>query len=285
MTVVVEKAHAKINLGLKILGKRCDGFHNILSIFQTVNVYDTLLVSDSETPGLICDAPEVPLGDDNLILRAEKVFLEFTGIDSRSHFHLTKKIPMGGGLGGGSADAAATLRGLKNLYHAETLSDMTIAEMSAKLGSDVPFLLREGTAVVSGRGENIFNVDWPFDFTYVIVYPGFAISTKWAYNSLRKYSDNCCTYQDMVTHLREGKMEKVEFFKELVNDFELIVLLEYPIVSEIKSIMLANGATAAVLTGSGSSMAGIFEDEQEALKCSKILDIKGWRIFTAKKSS
>jgi 4-diphosphocytidyl-2-C-methyl-D-erythritol kinase len=284
MTVVEEKAYAKINLGLKILGKRPDGYHDILSIFQTVELFDTLSISEEGVPGLECDKSDVPLGDDNLILRAEKVFNDFLKIPSRKKFQLKKVIPVGGGLGGGSSDAAAALRGLKRLYRTDSLSEGEMIEMSSKLGSDVPFLLSGGTAIVSGRGEKIINAVWPFDFIYIIVYPGFAISTSWAYNSLGFYSDNCDAYRNMLEHLQNGTLEKNILFEALTNDFEPLVLNKYPVLFTIKSMLFSQGACAAVLTGSGSSMVGIFEDRQKALLCSKILNNRGWNVFTAKKS-
>jgi 4-diphosphocytidyl-2-C-methyl-D-erythritol kinase len=284
MTVVTEEAHAKINLGLKILGKRNDGYHDILSLFQTVEAHDTLQISNTETPGLECGESGVPLGADNLILRAEKVFAEFLCINSRAHFRLNKKIPIGAGLGGGSADAAAALRGLRRLYRADSLPDTALEDMSVKLGSDVSFLLSEGTAVVIGRGEHITPIDWPFDFTYVIVYPGFAVSTAWAYHSLKGFSGNSDAYREMISQLQAGKLEKDELFRVLVNDFESVVLQEYPVIGGIKTDMLAHGALAALLTGSGSSMVGIFEDEHEAYRCAGIMKNERWIVFTVKKS-
>jgi 4-diphosphocytidyl-2-C-methyl-D-erythritol kinase len=285
MTVVIEKAYAKINLGLKILGKRQDGYHNILSLFQTVEVHDTLMISDSEPPSLECGASDVPLGAENLILKAERLFSEFTGINSHAHFLLTKIIPLGGGLGGGSANAAAALRGLRRFYRIESLSENEMMEMAAKLGSDVPFLLSGGTAVVSGRGENILPTDWPFDFTYIIVNPGFAISTAWAYHSLQNLSGNYDNYNEIIGCLQKGKLGKDEFFRSLSNDFESVVLPEYPVLATIKSIMLDQGASAAFMTGSGSSMVGIFEDEQKAYSCSTMMNNRQCTVFTTKKSS
>ena len=282
--VVTEKAYAKINLGLKILRERDDGYHDILSLFQTVHVHDTMYISDKETPGLECSGPDVPQGEDNLILRAEKVFTEFLGIDTRAHFQLNKSIPLGAGLGGGSADAAAALRGLRRFYHAHSLSVTAMEEMSAKLGSDVPFLLWGGTAAVTGRGERIAPIDWPFDFTYVIVYPGFAVSTEWSYRSLKGFSGNSDAFFGMIGQLQAGTLQKDELFRVLVNDFESIVLPEYPFLGEIKTGMLAQGARASLLTGSGSSMVGIFENEHEARMCAWKFRNEHWKVFTVKAS-
>jgi 4-diphosphocytidyl-2-C-methyl-D-erythritol kinase len=284
MALVLEKAYAKINLGLKITGKRDDGYHDILSLFQTVNLHDTLSISDTEAPGLECDLPDIPPGEDNLILKAEKVFDEFMGIDARARFLLNKRIPLGAGLGGGSADAAAALRGLRRFHRAFSLTIPMLEEMSAKLGSDVPFLLRGGAAVVTGRGERIAPIEWPFNFIYVIVYPGFAVSTGWAYHSLRGFPDNFNDYSGMIAKLQAGKLLKDELFSALTNDFESLVLREYPVLCEIKKRMLAQGADVSILTGSGSSMVGIFEDEYEARRCAGMFRNEQWSVFTVKAS-
>ena len=180
---VKEKAPAKLNLGLRILGKRGDSYHNILSIFQTVDLYDELNLISSVEPGLECTGDGIPPGGDNLILKAEERFRACFGIESHMHFSLKKRIPVSAGLAGGSSDAAAVLRGLRQFYGIE-ISDMALHECVAELGSDIPFLLQGGTAIVSGRGECVTFVKWPFKLTYVIVYPGFGISTAWAYESL-----------------------------------------------------------------------------------------------------
>ena len=164
---VVENAPAKINLGLKIIGKRTDGYHNIRSIFQTIDIYDELEITSSHKPGLVCSHPEVPTGSENLVLKAENLLRKRFRTLPEVHFTLKKRIPVGAGLAGGSSDAAAALRGL-NSFHNLNVPDNVLSEYACELGSDVPFLIKGGTSVVSGRGEIIVDIECPFNFTYVI---------------------------------------------------------------------------------------------------------------------
>ncbi|MFC1692989.1 4-(cytidine 5'-diphospho)-2-C-methyl-D-erythritol kinase [Candidatus Latescibacterota bacterium] len=278
---VKERAPAKVNLGLRITGKRADGYHNILSIFQTVELYDELHMTVSPESGLSCDHPDVPQNAENLILKAEDILRTRHDITSRVHFRLTKRIPVGGGLGGGSSDAAAAIRGLKTLYGLD-ISDIVLMKYGEELGFDVPFLLRGGTAVVSGRGERVEFVSWPFDFTYVIVYPNFGISTAWAYSNLDWPTDDPDAYQSMTVKLKAGTLDSGKFFDVLRNDFEGVVFQKYPVLKEIKALLTHHGARTAILTGSGSSMLGIFEEEKDAQLCTQSLKSSFSSVFIVK---
>ena len=216
---VIENAYAKINLGLKVIGKRKDGYHDIFSIFQTVDLHDDLIITFSEKPGLECSNPEVPTDSANLVKKAEELFFNKYGNVPILHFKIIKRIPVGAGLAGGSADAAAALRGLRVFYDLDVTNDM-LYDFAYELGSDIPFLLRGGTAIVSGRGEIIEHIEWPFDFTYIIVYPKFAISTKWAYENLEKNigMDNGA-FKEMTYKLKESFVSSDEFLNVLENDF------------------------------------------------------------------
>ena len=281
---LVEKAPAKLNLGLRIVGKREDGYHDILSVFQTVGLYDELTITPSTESGIECSDPGVPDDRNNLVLKAEVCFKKNIGIDAASHTHflLKKRIPVGAGLGGGSSDAAAALRGLVRLYDVE-ISDRALHECASGLGSDVFFLIKGGTAVVSGRGETVTFVQWPFDFTYVIVYPGFGVSTAWAYGAVGEFWSDMGDYQSMTEKLKTGILEADDFLKSLRNDFEPVVFKKYPVLKQVKTGLIKCGARAALLTGSGSCMTGIFEHEEEAVRCAKIIksDFTGVYIVKA----
>ena len=279
---VVERAPAKLNLGLKILGKRADGYHDILSIFQTVDLCDELALSDADAPEFMCDVSTVPAGPENLVLKAERILRAAIGGGKPVRFTLRKRIPVGAGLGGGSSDAAAALRGLKRVYGADAVTDDVLTSCAAKLGSDVPFLLKGGTAVVSGRGERIQPVDWPFDFTYVIVFPGFSVSTAWAYSRVSRYSGDGGEYDAMIRNLAAGSLESGEFPRALSNDFEEVVYPEYPVLRKMRAIMREKGADAALLTGSGSSMLGVFEDPDGADWCARAFRASGYDVWTVR---
>ena len=200
--VVIEKAPAKINLGLKIICKRNDGYHNILSIFQAVDLYDEIEITSANKTELICSHPEVPTNSENLILKADNLLRKQYSNLHPVCFTLKKHIPIGAGLGGGSTDAAAALRGLKSSHNLD-IADNLLDEYALELGSDVPFFLKQGTAVVSGRGNIIEAINWPYNFTYVIVYPNFALSTSWAYGNLKKIPGDYSTYKKMIDNLKK----------------------------------------------------------------------------------
>lgn len=279
--LVEEVAPAKLNLGLRILGKRADGYHNILSIFQTVSLCDELKLTASPVPGLVCNVKDVPAGEENLVLRAEKLFMDSFTISSRLNFNLKKNIPAGAGLGGGSSDAAAALRALRRFYGGG-IPDTVLTTCASKLGSDIPFLIKGGTAIVSGRGECLTYVEWPFNFIYVIVYPGFGISTAWAYNTLGKFAEDDRAFEAVTEKLKRGNLETGEFFSALRNDFEPTVFTKYPVLVNIKNRLLEYGAHAALLTGSGSSVFGIFDDECVSLRCVQLLKDDCKSVFTAR---
>jgi len=278
---ITEHAPAKINLGLSITGKRPDGYHDIISVFQTVNLCDTLRLSTGSDKRLVCNNRDIPDGPENLVLQAEKLFCEQHDIPEYKHFTLEKRIPVGAGLAGGSSDAAAALRGLRNYYGLE-ISDDKLKELAARLGSDIPFLINGGTAVVSGRGEIISEIEWPFDFTYVIVYPGFGVSTAWAYGNLDLTESDHEEYRAVTDQLIEGGNGIDDFLQALSNDFEPTVYKEYPVLAEIKKRLLEYGADASLLTGSGSSVLGVFRNELDAHRCEKILKTDYTYVFTVK---
>ena len=147
---IIENAPAKINLGLKVISTRKDGYHNIISIFQTVDLYDELTITSSNNPGLICTNPEVPADSENIVLKAEKLFRKRLGSLPRAHFTLKKRIPVGAGLAGGSSDAAAALRGLK-AFHSIDINENVLCEYACELGYDKLFLIKGGTSIVTGK--------------------------------------------------------------------------------------------------------------------------------------
>lgn len=276
--LLTEKAPAKINLGLKILGRRSDGYHDILSIFQTISLFDILEAGYMDKAGLDCDNPNIPLNNSNLVLKAENLFRSDSGIKEKAHFSLKKNIPVGAGLGGGSSDGAAALRVLNRLNF-NKLSGKEIVTCAEKLGSDVPFLINGGTAVVSGRGEKIEPVSWPFSFTYLLVYPGFPVSTVWAYKSLKRVGANCNEYIEVIDKLKNYTINASELINSLSNDFEATVFEEYPILSNIKNKILKNGAISAFMSGSGSTIIGVFDNREDAISCSQLFTDSSYKLF------
>ena len=277
--LLVEKAYAKVNLGLKILGKREDGFHDLVSICQTVDLSDRLEFFAAASDRMSCSAEELR-GEDNLVMRALRLCrLRMGGDHQPVHVHLEKRIPVGAGLGGGSADAAAVLRAMSAITGVQTDLD-TLAAWGAALGSDVPFLVRGGTAVVRGRGEIIEPVRCDRRFEYVIAYPGAAIDTAWAYGQLRgRKLTSVSAYASFVGSLGGGRVDADRLVELIDNDFQPIVERAEPIVADTREQLLAAGAEIASMTGSGSAVYGIFDDRIAAASAHSQLTAKGIRSF------
>lgn len=265
------KAPAKINAGLFITSKRDDGFHNIETIFYPVaGLYDTLSlkVADSfsfstDSPGLSSDTGS------NLVVKAARLFAARTGSENFISFrtHLIKRIPMGAGLGGGSSDAAAMLLALNEL-NGGIFDQAGLREMGLQLGSDVPFFIKPGPLFASGRGEIFEECRLRLDSSFIlIVNPGIHISTPWAYKNCRP--SHAPFDLRKLTSLR---LKRKQYKTDTLNDFERIVFPEYPLIQRIKETMLQNGAYTANMSGSGSSVFGLFERKHTAVECSKKFD-------------
>ena len=276
--LLVEKAHAKVNLGLKILGKREDGFHDLVSICQTVDLSDRLEFFPASSDRMSCSAQELACAD-NLVMRALSLCRRRMGGDHQPvHVHLEKRIPVGAGLGGGSADAAAVLRAMAAITGVQTDTD-TLATWGAALGSDVPFLVRGGTAVIRGRGEIIEPVSCE-RFEYVIAYPGVEVDTAWAYAQLRGLElTPISAYARFAGSLGGGRVDTDRLVELVDNDFQPIVERAKPIVADTREQLLAAGAAIASLTGSGSAVYGIFDDRIAAASAHSQLTAKGIRSF------
>jgi 4-diphosphocytidyl-2-C-methyl-D-erythritol kinase len=274
-----EKANAKINLGLKVLGRRVDGYHEIRSIMQTVDLADTLYFYPAKQTALSCTDITLSVASDNLVQRAVE---RFSGqLDGRAptfHIHLEKIIPYGAGLGGGSADAAATLRALNHLS-GTPFSLVQLGEMAATLGSDIPFLINGGTALVKGRGEILEPLVWQGEVYYVLVYPEVAVSTAWAYANLALNLTAPSAYLKLFSSLGGGCIVSANLFHLLENDFQALVERTNPIVAVVRGQLKKEGAYASSMSGSGSTIYGTFDDRLAALNAQRALQAQGFRSF------
>ncbi len=276
-----EPAWAKINLGLKVLGPRPDGYHDICSIFQTVDLADVLHFRQGPVNRLSCTDPSLPTNENNLAMTALQLFqTEVAGIDS-FEIHLEKNIPVGAGLGGGSADAAAVLRAM-NRCSRERLSAAALQTLAQQLGSDVPFLINGGCAVVRGRGELISPVSATGNITFVLVYPGFEISSAWAYSRLQGSLTVNTPYLNFIDSLSGGCVDLLELCSTLENDFQPMVERAYPIVAELRHTLSSTGARFLSMSGSGSCLFGVFEDRTAASSAATELQAQGFRSFLCK---
>ena len=262
-------APAKINLSLRITGRRQDGYHTLISRMQKVSLYDELTLEKTATGvELFCPDGKSPEGRENLVFRAAELFLEHIAALGHSfgvRLTLNKRIPVAAGLGGGSSDAAATLAGLNALSRAG-LTRHELAVLGLRLGADVPFFLGQAPAALAqGIGEVLSPAEPIGDYTVVLVNPGFAVSTRWVYQHFDLTSisrtDNLQNSRDKVGGL------------VLVNDLEQVTLKRYPIIADMKKEILQRGATAALMSGSGPTVFGLFTDKEVAWRAARFFQL------------
>lgn len=260
---------AKVNLFLKVLSKRPDGYHEIFSLMQPVSLFDEVFIDIRNGEGIevACSGEfSVPGGRDNLAYRAAELFLEYTGIKKAIAIKIVKNIPSGAGLGGGSSNAATTLLALDSLLKTG-LKEEELLELSAKIGSDVPFFILKGPAFASGRGERLKKAALR-RLSYIIIKPDFPVSTAWAYSNLdltKKPEDNNLTYSD------EALSDMGRLKKFLVNDLEAVTVKRHPEISAIKKKLIDAGAVGSLMSGSGSAVFGIFSGPDEAERAFQVL--------------
>jgi len=253
-------APAKVNLSLKVLGRREDGYHELDTVFQTVDLWDRLAVCPGEGLSLECDRPGIPSDGTNLVLRAAKMLRERCGRpDLGAHFELHKSIPAGGGLGGGSSDAAAALRLAASHWGLEVSRD-TQLDLARRLGADVPFFLYGGTARGLGRGDRIEPLEPLPETPLLLGLPPFGISTAEVFSRLRAR----LTLPENGVNLHDPLAYKVPIGKDFrlaANDLEEVVFRDWPELSTFRDGLLDAGAERAMLSGSGSTVFGMFDNE------------------------
>ncbi len=258
------KTPAKINLGLCILGKRPDGYHELETLLQMVSLYDEIdLEPAPKGVALDCDSPNIPKDASNLVVRAAALLEEACPEKSSgARIRLKKNIPAGAGLGGGSGNAAGVLMGLNRLWDLK-LSPERLSHLAAKLGSDVPFFLGSPCALGTGRGEIVHPVKPSGKFSVVLVYPGFPIATSEVYGALKIKLTNPGNHISILKKFL-SESEIAALGSQLHNDLEPVVEKRFPEIEAIKSELLAHGAKGALLSGSGSTVFGIFDNPEHA---------------------
>ncbi len=285
MNSITVSSPAKINLLLEIISKRSDGYHNINTIFQKISLCDEITISVIDNPGIIikCNYPDIPTDSGNLVYKASEIILKKFGISEGLLIDIKKKIPVGAGLGGGSSNAAATLSGLNKIF-GFNLPTSELIEMGKNLGADVPFfVLQSGTAKASGTGEELIPLKMSITTWFAVIFPGFGVSTAWAYKTYSsKYK--LLTKKEKTTILNNS-IDNIRYLVSfLYNDFEDIVIKNHPEIGEIKQKLAETGAKGALMSGSGSSVFGVFETEKEAIKSVEVIlsDNSKWRGFIAR---
>ena len=269
---IVVQAPAKINLVLRVLGKRPDGYHEIESIMQMVSLYDTLSFEEGGR-GIVLktDHPDLPTGEENLIVRAARLVCDETGRRPKLRIGLVKRIPIAAGLGGGSSDAAAALAGLNRLW-GEPIPPKRLVMLAETLGMDVPFFLNGPTALATGRGECLERLPSPSPpLSVLLVNPGIKVSTALAYGALKL---GLTTENKHISIRRFSIATFVEARAVLENDLEQVTLKAHPEIREIKESLLNEGALGALMSGSGSTVFGLFPDPESATSAERAFAAK-----------
>ena len=272
--MITLNAYAKINLSLDVVGRLANGYHEVRMIMQTVGIHDTLTFEKTEGEiVLTSDAGELPLGEDNLIYKAARLVKETHGISGGVKVHLEKRIPVAAGMAGGSTDAAATLKAMNLLYDLG-LSEEDLCGLGVKLGADVPYCIMGGTALSEGIGEVLTKLAPMPECVLLVAKPDINVSTKEVYQALDSQSVPWHPDVDgMRQAIEEGRLEGI--YSRLGNVLETVTVAKHPIVSEIKQEMLGNGALGSLMSGSGPSVFGIFDDEEKARMACESITKKG----------
>jgi 4-diphosphocytidyl-2-C-methyl-D-erythritol kinase len=256
------KAPAKLNIRLKVTGRRDDGYHELVSIMIPIDLFDRLELNETREPGitLVCEGMQLPTDDNNLVYRAARSFFSLTGLREGIAIKLSKKIPVAAGMGGGSSDAAATLLALNEMW-SRPLSFHELCKTAVELGADVPFFLVGKPCLAQGIGEILEPLkDWPKCW-YLIVRPPVAVSTSWVYGNL-KLQLTTGEYDYIKQTLNDAPVSVSQI---LENDLEEVTSAAFPIIETIKKRLIQAGAQGALMTGSGPGVFGVFPTRDQAL--------------------
>lgn len=264
MNQTTQKAYAKINLGLDVLRRREDGYHEVKMIMQTVDICDDLVFQRTAQPGIRIetDNGELPTDQNNLIYKAADLLMRERGIAEGVRIMLTKRIPIAAGMAGGSSDAAATMRGLNRLFDMG-YSTEDLQKLGVKLGADIPYCIVGGTMLSEGIGEILSPLPSPPDCYLVVAKPDINVSTRFVYENL--HADSLTVHPDidgMMEAIRAGSLQGMT--DRLGNVLETVTIREYPVIEEIKETLRREGARNALMSGSGPTVFGIYADQDKA---------------------
>ncbi len=273
------KSPAKVNLSLEILKKRQDGYHEIRTVLQKISLYDILNFSLEKEKGIFIetDHPSLPIGRDNLVYKAAESILKRIKYNGGVRIRIEKRIPIGSGLGGGSSNAASTLKALNKIFKLD-MSDKALMKIGSEIGADIPFFLFDGSAIGFGIGDKLKGIEIPH-LWYILIYPNFEVSTRWAYKNF------LLTKNQFHLKLHTFLKNIYNIPSILRNDLEGVVSKEYPEIEIMKRALLDVGALGSSMTGSGPTVFGIFESKRDVKKALEKLNIdfkeRGWTIIEA----
>jgi 4-diphosphocytidyl-2-C-methyl-D-erythritol kinase len=274
MDNLIVKSFAKINIGLNIISKREDGFHNLETIFYPLRLYDEISIKKSNKFLFNSNNKELNKVKSNLIIKAKEELEKYFKIELPVEIYLDKTIPIGSGLGGGSSNAASTIKALIKLFNLEILPS-TLLDITLRIGSDVPYFLNPVAAFAESRGEIIKSINLKLNKYLLIVNPGIHISTKWAFSLITPQSP-IISIKSLV---EKTEVEKDNLMGTAKNDFETVVFNHFPKIKEIKDKMIEFGASYSMMTGTGSTVWGIFEDMEPAYQSELYFKCKNYFTY------
>ena len=269
MSEITVKCGAKINLSLDVIRKRSDGYHDVEMIMHEIPLYDEVTVKkydeNSENPiSISCNKAEVPKDSDNIAYRAAELFLRYSGISARVEIHIEKSIPMGAGMAGGSTDAAGALKAMNELFN-KPFSMSELMKIGKELGADVPFCVMGGCAFSEGIGDVLTPLPKLSGVHYLIAKPEFSVSTPWVYKNLDLMSvKNHPNTKEVIKAVEENDLERLAYFSG--NVLETVTAKEFPVIEEYKERMMNYGAVYSLMSGSGPTVFGIFDNLNSAEK-------------------
>lgn len=261
------KAMAKINLGLDVLRRREDGYHEVKMIMQNVNLYDDISITKKSESGISIETnlKFIPVNEDNLIFKAARLLMDEFNIKEGVNIALYKRIPVAAGMAGGSTDAAATMVGINEMFNLG-LTKTQLMDRGVKIGADVPYCIMGGTALSEGIGEILTELPRPPKCKVLIAKPAISVSTKFVYTHLALNEEtNHPDIDSMIDSIKENDIYGVA--SKLGNVLETVTIPEYPIIADIKNKMVEMGALNSLMSGSGPTVFGLFDDEETAKRC------------------
>lgn len=265
MEKITLHAMAKINLGLDVLGRRDNGYHDVKMIMQTIDLYDTLIFEKKKEPGIILEAdhPMVPCDESNLVYKAASRLMEKCKVKSGLKISLEKRIPIAAGMAGGSTDAAAAFVGINQLFDLQ-LEVEELKKMAVTVGADVPYCIEGGTALSEGIGEVLSPLPAPPDCYVVIAKPEISVSTAYVYGNLVLERLEHPDIDGMIEAIKRGKLE--EMCHKMGNVLQTVTEIKYPVITQLKELLKKEGALGSMMSGSGPTVFGIFDKQEVAKK-------------------
>ena len=275
MDEITLKALAKINLGLDVIRRREDGYHEVCMVMQTIDLYDRLDIARSHEPGIRIQSNLnfLPVNENNLVYKAGKLLMDEFGITDGVDVKLTKRIPVAAGMAGGSTDAASMLYGMNQIFNLG-LSRKALMERGVQIGADVPYCLMRGTALAQGIGEKLSQLPPMVKCPVLIAKPAVSVSTKFVYQNLKL--DEHTKHPDIDALI--GAIKRKDFAGicgNMGNVLESVTIPNYPVIAEIKEKMMEAGAAHAMMSGSGPTVFGLFEDEETAQRARDVVKDSG----------